>query len=201
MQRSLRILLFSLAAVIFGPIAFALMASVAPSSKRSGDPSDASRLLRTFDDAFPQIMLMKSDIDFVARECGYGTLGAILGDMPSFRSRTGWTSYKGYFYLSAGLNNVFAKRVEEERENQLNRRLANWEMKFLDRCISNSLFKNICGFRVRQALESGNLYDKYSPPSSVSHADDDIIKKTKCVFLDGVAARNGQKLSSISFGK
>jgi hypothetical protein len=52
----------------------------------------------------------------------------------------------------------------------------------------------VCGFRVRKVLEKGNLYDKYSSPSSLPRPDQSGREHTICAFLDGIAARKGLKL-------
>lgn len=205
MLRLLRILVFLLSVVFVGPIAFAAMASFTPTPKGVGQPSDALRLLRTFDDAFPQGSPNYSvDFDLFARQCGYGSLIAILGDLPSYPSyvgRNGWTPYEGYFDLKEWVSDAFYQGVEQARANQLNQRLSSFELKFLNRCIANSAFAKACEFRVRKVLEDGHLYSKYSLPTSLPRPNQDDRERTMCVFLDGIAARNGQKLGSATIGK
>lgn len=200
MLRPLRILGITLSVVFLGPIAFAALASFLPIAKDAKRPSDALRLLRTFDDAFPQGVPMRSvDIDFHFRQCGYDS-SAILGDIALSRKQKGWTPYGGYFDLSAWVSDKFYQGVEEARTDQLEKSLSGFELRFLDRCIANSAFSKFCGFRVRKELEEGDLYSKYSLPSSSPRPDQSGRENTMCAFLDGIAARKGQKLGIEKIG-
>lgn len=197
MLRPLRVLGIALSVLFLGPIAFAALISFLPTTEGERQPSDALRLLRTFDDAFPQEIPMYSrDLDFHFRQCGYDR-EAILGDFSSMKQRNGWIPYEGYFDLSAWVSDKFYQGVEEARTDQLDKRLSSFELRFLNRCIANSPFSKACGYRVRKVLEEGDLYSKYSLPSSSPRPDQSGRMRTMCAFLDGIAARKGQKLSTV----
>lgn len=196
MLKPLRVLGITLSVVFLGPIAFAALVSFLPIAEDAERPrpSDALRLLRTFDDAFPQDVPMSSvDIDFHFRQCGYDR-SDILGDIALYRNKKDWNPYDGYFDLSAWVSDKFYRGVENARTQQLENRLSGFELKFLDRCIANSAFSRVCGLTVRNVLEQSNLYSKYSLPSSSPRPDQSGRENTMCAFLDGIAARNGQRL-------
>jgi hypothetical protein len=194
MLRPLHVLGITLSVVFLGPIVFAALASFLPIAKDLERPSDALRLLRTFDDANPQgIPKYSMATDFYSRQCGYDS-SAILGDFDLSRMRKGWTPHEGFYDLRGWINSQFYQVVEEARTVHLEKRLSVFELRFLDRCITNSAFSNVCGLRVRQALEQGDLYSKYFLPSSSRRPDQSNREKTMCAFLDGIAARKGQKL-------
>jgi hypothetical protein len=196
MLMPLRILGLALSALFLGPITFAALISFLPTTERERLPSDALRLLRTFDDAFPQAIPMYSrDPDFHFRKCGYDS-EAILGDITSVKQRNSWVPYEGYFDLSAWVSDKFDQGVEEARAHQLDKRLSSFELRFLNRCIANSPFSTVCGYRVRKVLEAGNLYSNSSLPSSSHRPDQSGRMRTVCAFLDGIAARKGQKLGT-----
>src|SRR5689334_14994709 len=96
------------AALIIGPTAFAALASLAPHfderpGRVTGQPSEAMRLLQTFDNSFPQEIPMYSmDAGFFARECGYEE-AEVLGEMSSKELRDPLSSYSGYFDLQGWL--------------------------------------------------------------------------------------------------
>jgi hypothetical protein len=202
MLRPLRVLGFTLSVIFLGPIAFAALASFLPIAEDAERPrpSDALRLLRTFDDAFPQGVPMSSvDINFYFRQCGYDSI-AMLGDIALYRKQKGWSPSDGYDDLSAWGSYKFAHIVEKARTAQLENSLGGFELRFLDRCIANSAFSKVCGFRVRKVLEQSDLYSKYSLPSSLPRPDESGQENTMCAFLDGIAARNGQRLGIKKIG-
>lgn len=195
----LRILGLALCALFLGPIAFAALISFLPTTERERPPSDALRLLQTFDDAFPQAIPMHSmDVDFHFRQCGYDS-EAIVGHIFSMKPRNGWVPYEGYFDLSAWVSDKFYQGIEEARTHQLDKRLSGFELRFLNRCIANSPFSIVCGYRVSKVLEAGDLYSKSSLPSSSHRPDQSGRMRTMCAFLDGIAARKGQKLGTVQF--
>lgn len=200
MLRPLRVLGITLSVVFLGPIAFAALASFLLIANDAERPGDASRLLRTFDDAFPQSVPMGSmDIDFHFRQCSYDS-SAILGDFALSRKKKGWTPYGGYFDLSAWVSDKFYQGVAKARTDQLEKSLSGFELRFLDRCIANSAFSKVCGFRVRKVLKQSDLYSKYSLPSSSPRPDQSGRINTMCAFLDGIAARKGQRLGIKKIG-
>lgn len=196
MLRSLRVLGIAIGTVLIGPIIFAAMAALVPTTEDEGQASEALQLLRKFDDAFPQgIPRYSIDPDYYFRQCGYDG-NTVLGDISSVKQEGGWVPYHGYYDLSSWFRGDFRREVEEARSNQLNTNLSGFELRFLNRCIANSAFSKVCGFRVRKVLEAGELYSNYSLPSSSPRPDESGQIRTMCAFLDGIAARKGQKLST-----
>lgn len=201
MLRQLRNLSIVLSIATLGPIAFAALVSFLPNAEGERRPSDALRLLRTFDDAFPQPTPMFSkNTNFDFEQCGYDG-ETILGEISSMKQRNGWIPNQGYFELRAWVSDKFYQGVEEARTQQLAKRLSSYELRFLDRCIANSPLSMACGNRVRKVLEEGGLYSAYSLPSYSPRPNQSERMRTMCAFLDGIAARKGQKLGIVRIDK
>lgn len=198
MLRHLTALGIALCNLFLGSIVFAALVSFLPYAGGERQPSDALRLLRTFDDTYPQESPKYAfDLDFHFRQCGYDR-EAILGDISSMKQRSGWIPYEGYFELSVWVSDKFFQGVEEARTHQLDRRLSSFELRFLNRCIANSPLSKACGYRVRKVLEEGDLHRNYSLPQSSPRPGQSGRMRSLCAFLDGIAARKGQKLGTVN---
>lgn len=194
MKKGIRALGLSLVVLLVGPLALAGLLSLLPQSRAAAAPNDAERLLRTFDDSFPQgIPMYTVDGDYYFRLCGYDR-AEILGEFPRDKWRMEWTSYEAYHDLQRWFATAFSQSVEQARSEHLAQQLSGFELRFLNRCIANTALSAVCGYRVRKVLEQGNLYSKYTLPSSLPRPNEEGQVKTMCSFLDGIAARQGRKL-------
>ena len=116
------------------------------------------------------------------------------------QNRCTWVSPRSGLRCSSRKLIQFDHIVEKARTAQLENSLGGFELRFLDRCIANSAFSKVCGFRVRKVLEQSDLYSKYSLPSSLPRPDESGQENTMCAFLDGIAARKGQRLGIKKIG-
>ena len=201
-MRKLVVVLVTLAiALVIGPLALAAALSFVPqknagAGQSTGQPSTTMRLLRTFDAAFPQERPIYSvDVGYFARKCGYDDEAYVLGELTSEMLRDDFSPYPAYFALQGWISDEFENKIEQMRVRHLDSKFSDFETAFLNRCIANSALASLCGYRVRKVLEKANLYDRYSIPSGVLRPDDAPRITAICRFLDGVAARNGQRLS------
>ena len=187
------ILIFGLG-LVFGPVLLALASGATASSTDEERWTAAYSLLKAYDERYPQISMPSMDLDSAVRRCGYDPETLFQADHRIPRDH--WTPYGGYFDLVMWEHAEFREKVEEARTQHLAERRSPFSLRFLDQCLRATLMAPLCGRSVAQTLESGGLLSPNSSPTTRPRIDQARQGRTVCIYLDGIAARNGRPLAA-----
>jgi len=183
--------------VLASPYFVGVAAGLAASSDEPSRRSSASELLGAFDERYPAPMVLPSiDWPAAARDCGYEFETVFGSATPPLADSPAWTPFTGYFDLMAAERREVRERLASLRSRQLFEHLGPFELSFLGTCLRSALIPGPCGLRVRKVLEPRGLVDPYRWPSWGPRPNLTRQKSTLCTYLDGLAARRRQRLST-----
>jgi hypothetical protein len=201
MLRWLRIVAFLVLGAIFGPLLIAVFIALTPEPDW---PLTVPSLLREYDDRdWRESYSSPRSLDTTERDCGYD-LDRLLVDPPGMDGAEAtrrnldpnweWWSHRSYNAVHSLRRSNYERLLDYFRGEHLIANSSRYETRFLLECMCGTVFAPICERRVHMLL--GEWRSKYLAPASArDQFRDPGLRETVCVFLDGVAARQGLPLA------
>lgn len=186
------ITLFTAGALI-GPYAAAVVTGW--SDWRNPDPPvDAAHALLRELDIVEQTPVRMAHRETRTEECGY-RLSDLFGESPALIEGEGWSPYSGYFDLELAEGAAFDREANLARARAVAQLSNTFHVGFLRQCLRGAPFKSPCVAYTRAMLSLAGIPDTQSLPSGTSRPNTSRQQRTRCVYLDGIAARRGLPLA------
>jgi len=194
--------LLAIGAVI-GPILSALwaatLASPPPPGSERVEGTPAWNLLEAYRAQLPPVhLLLTIALPPDGEECRYER-SAVFEHKDDVLEVYGtpqdrWSAYKGYDALNRWKNERIDARYLERVARHIALNSSAFSATFLANCIRNTVLRSLCVRYTEDLLRERPWFGKATPMPPRSF-DAPVEAATLCTYLDGLAARRGQKLS------